>query len=486
MREDCHSRSDAISARQRGAPDRAAARQPRPMNSPVMRLSGALLVRGLVVAMQIAGTVLVVQTMPVAQVAIDFAVVAAANVISAASDFGFCQYAFRYMNRVALHRVFAAALTVNLGGIAVCLVLAAGTAALLHLPALFLIGAIAGSAVYKLAWLNGSVLLIRDRVARANMIAGLQPTLFVLLMLTYAALVPDARSGRGTIGIVGAIYFASFAIAFPLAVTLCRSGRDWREALQQTRTLRRRHLRSLVRAVRRSILLAVEQNLTLLWQSFLVLWFKAAGYSYETAVLGVLQRLLAVPRAATGVSIQAQLTYYYNAHVSSSNLIKLAKQGLLIGCGVTAVAVAGGWVIEIGRPLFARLQIVEILSVLARYWLVLGVICMADYLFFHLSYVALGLNRKLIRVAAPSAGLAVLLGAGLRRLVARTAQLFGLRLAFLCGIPVRGRRYVAHILDTPSDAASRTRVAPGITPPATTPASLSPAQRTSTSASRRL
>jgi peptidoglycan/xylan/chitin deacetylase (PgdA/CDA1 family) len=410
MREDCDSRSEAISA----APDRAAARQPRPMNSLVMRLSGPLLARGVGLAMQMAGTVLAVQTMPVAEVAIYFSVVAAANVISSGSDFGFCQYAFRYLNRgVALHRVFGAALTVNLGGIVICLVLATGTAALMHVPALLLIGAVAASSLHKLTSLNASVLLVRDRVSLAVAIAGLQPTLFVLLILTYAALVPDARSGRGTIGIVGAIYLASFALAFPIAVALCRNGREWRAALRLPRRLRRRQLRALLRTIRRSILLAVEQNLTLLWEGFLVLWFQAAGYSYETAVLGVLQRILGVSRAAIGVSLQAQLTYYYNARVSSSYLITLAKQGLVIGCAVAVVAVAGGWAIELGRPLFTHLEIAGMLSALSRYWLLLGVICMAEYLLHHFSSFALGLNRKFIRVAAPIVGLAVLLGAGL-------------------------------------------------------------------------
>jgi hypothetical protein len=379
-----------------------------------MGLSQPLLVRGVGLLMQMAGTVLAVQAMPVEQVATYFAVVAAANLISALSDFGFCQYAFRYMNRgVPPGRIFAAALAVTLGGGAVCMVLGEATAVLMHLPPLLLFAAIAGSALNKLTQLNGSVQLVRHRATLAVLIAGLQPTLFVLLMLAYAVLVPEARSGRGTIDIVGSIYPASFAMAFPIAVVLCRLAPEWHEALKRPRTLRRRDVRGLVRAVRRSVLLAVEWNLTSLWASFLVLWFRTAGYSYETAVLGVLQRILGVPRAATAVSLQVRLTYYYNAAVSSSYLISLVKQALLIGCGIAAVAFAGGWAIDVGRHWLASLQIAEMFAELAQCWLLLGIICMLDYVFFHLSFFALGLNRKFIRVAAPSAGLVMLLVMGL-------------------------------------------------------------------------
>jgi hypothetical protein len=379
-----------------------------------MGLTGPLLARGVGLATQMAGTVLVVQAMPVEQVATYFAIVAAANLISSLSDFGFCQYAFRYMNRgVALQRVFAAALSISITGCAVCLVLGAATAAAMHLPPLILLAAIAGSALHKLTMLNANAQLVRSRVTLAMLIAGLQPTLFVLLMLAYGVLVPEAWSGRGTLDIVGSIYPASFAMAFPVAVMLCRLSREWREALRPPRRPRRHEIRGFVRAVRRSILLAVEWNVTTLWMSFLVLWFQTAGYSYETAVLGVLQRLIGIPRAAISVSLQAQLTYYYSAGVSLRYLLKLAKQGLLFGCGAAVLAFAGGWVIEIGRPLLARVQIAEMLSELARYWFILGVVCTADYVFFHLSFFALGLNRKLIRVAAPAIGIVLLLGAAL-------------------------------------------------------------------------
>src|SRR5262249_29887131 len=135
-------------------------------------------------------------------------------------------------------------------------------------------------------------------------------------------------------------------------------------------------------------------------------------YSYETAVLGVLQRILGIARAGTGVSLQLKLTYYYNAAISTGYMRRLAKEGLLIGCGVAIFALAGGWVIEIGGALFAHLQIANMLSALAGYWFTLGAVCMAEYLFFHLSYFALGLNRNFLRVAAPAVGLAILVAAG--------------------------------------------------------------------------
>jgi hypothetical protein len=377
-----------------------------------MGLSWPLLARAVGLAMQMAGTVLAVQAMPVEQVAIYFAVVAAANLISTLSDFGFCQYAFRYINRgVALPRVFAAALSITIGGCVPCLVLGMATAAILHLPPLILLAAIGGSALYKLILLNSFVQLIRSRATLGVLITGLQSIVFVLLLLAYAVLVPGARSGRGTLGVVGAIYPASFALAFPASVLMGRQTGEWCEGLRRLRPPRRRDIGPAVRAVRRSILLAVEWNLTTLWMSFLVLWFKAAGDSYETAVLGVLQRLMGVPRAAVGVSLYARMTYYYNAVVSSAYLLKLARQGLIFGCGIAIVAFAGGWVIEIGRALLARVQITQMLAELARYWILLGVVCMLDYVFFHLSWFALGLNRKLIRVVAPAAGLAVLLAA---------------------------------------------------------------------------
>jgi hypothetical protein len=378
-----------------------------------MGLSQPLLARGVGLIMQMAATVLTVQAMPVGQVATYFAMIAAANLISALSDFGFCQYAFRYMNRgVPLRRVFAAAITATLVGGVICMALGEVTAVIMDLPLLLLFAAIAGSAIQKWTSLNRNVLLVRNRSAPAMLIDGLQPTLFVLLMLAYFALLPKARSGHGTINIVGSIYAASFAIAFPISVILCQVTFEWRRALNQCRTMRKCDVRGFRRAVRRSILLAIEWNLVSLWMSFLVLWFQTAGYNYETAVLGLLQRILGIARVAIAVSLQVQLAHYYNARVTSAYLLTLAKQGLLIGCGTAVVVFSGGWAIEIGRPWFARLPITELCAELARYPLQLGVVCAVDYVFFHLSSFALGLNRKLIRVAAPAAGLAVLLSAG--------------------------------------------------------------------------
>jgi len=207
-----------------------------------MGLSWPLLARAVGLAMQMTGTVLAVQAMPVEQVAIYFAVVAAANLISTLSDFGFCQYAFRYINRgVELPRVFAAALSITIVGCVPWLVLGTATAVIMHLPPLILLAAIGGSALNKLALLNSFVQLVRSRVTLSVLITGLQSIVFVLLLVAYAVLVPAARSGRGTIDVVGAIYPASFAVAFPVSVMMCRQTREWCEALARLRTGARCH-----------------------------------------------------------------------------------------------------------------------------------------------------------------------------------------------------------------------------------------------------
>jgi hypothetical protein len=363
--------------------------------------------------MQLLGTVLIVQTLPVSHAGTYFAIVAAANFISSFSDFGFCQYSFRYVTRgVPLDRVYAGAIIVSAGGIVLSTVIGAAAAAIVHLPIVQVAESVFGSSVQKLTSINRYALLRAELFARAMLLDGVQPTIFVVVMAIYIGWLWVSGSGDGVLGIVCLIYLGSFVFAFPIGVMIGRTRAHWGASIGLCRLARRKSHKSIVRAIRRSILLALEWNSLVLWMSFLVLWFEVAGYHYETAVAGVFQRVLNMIRVGTGVSLQMNLTYYYTAWITPSYLMKLVREAAQLGCALTVACLLVDFAVPLIPVSLTRLSIFTMGAEITSYPILVGAICALDYIFFHLSFFALGLNRKIVRVIAPIIGIGVLIVAG--------------------------------------------------------------------------
>jgi hypothetical protein len=361
--------------------------------------------------MQLLGTVLIVQALPVSQAGTYFAIIAAANFISAFSDFGFCQYSFRYVSRgVPLVRVYAGAVIVSFWGTLLSAAIGATAAPVMHLPGLLVVAAILGSAIHKLTGLNRYALVPQGLFARAMLIDGVQPSILVVLLIIYLG--SHLTGGNGELKVACVIYLGSFIVAFPIGVAIGRTSSAWRDAIVLCWRRRSSGYQGVRRAVMRSVLLAIEWNFVALWMNFLVLWFQAAGYTYETAVAGILQRVLGLIRIGTAVSIQMRLTQYYTARASYAYLRALAKQAVQFGGAVAIASIAMLLTLKFSGAWITHLTIAVMCGEVARYPAHVGTICALEYLFFHLSTFALGLNLKSVRVLAPVIGLVFLTAAG--------------------------------------------------------------------------
>jgi hypothetical protein len=268
---------------------------------------------------------------------------------------------------------------------------------MMHLPELLVVEAIVGSSIHKLTSINRYALLPGRRFARAMILDSVQPAFFALLLAIYIGSLWLRGSSIGWLETVSLIYLISFVASFPVGVAIARTLAEWRASIELYELVRKRrkNVGGIGRAIRRSILLALEWNSLIFWTSLLVLWFEAAGYQYETAVAGVLQRFLNMTRVGTAVSLQINLTYYYTTWMTSLYLRTLSRQAIQFGCAIGAFCVFVNLAFPLSPLWLTRLSIGRMMAEITSHPINIGAICSFDYVFFHLSSFALGLNRNL-------------------------------------------------------------------------------------------
>jgi O-antigen/teichoic acid export membrane protein len=286
------------------------------------------IVKAATILAQVASTLALALIMEPTQLGIYFAALAAASLCASAADLGAVRMSFRYIAGSADPSVLISAILLARAISVPCLGLIfyqlAGYAEIdatvffLILPSTLLAG---------INNVNRYLLIARGRQIGAALVEAMQPAHSLTAIVAVGIVL--AQGGTVRASTIAIVLSVASVLAFAASTRTANATRYWLRAAARliARTKRKPNLRSTLKYIGHSKHIGIEALLTSLLYNLPTLAANMLAGGSVTALVGIVQRLLAAANSLIGALISAELLRYYRVSNPRNHLSRILRHG---------------------------------------------------------------------------------------------------------------------------------------------------------------
>lgn len=348
---------------------------------------------------QLTSMLLVMEMQPLNVVSQYYATVALATIASVIITLGYNRYCFRIMQRPSSDYVAAAR------SLSIFWLCSIPCVPIMLLYSMYQsLNIIAILCIYSARLLseayvvNRHRLVLNDAIPRTLLIEVLQPLTFILMMGAFFLI--EQETGDHYLGLtgLGILYLISNAIMFISSVRMTHSTNIWLQAFVVS--IRLGAIAPLMRAIKRGLPVGYDAILNTLLNNVTIVI--ADFFHRDTAVvlLGIFQRLYFIAQAFITITVMYRLKGFYKAHITHRQALKTLAISLAM---VIILWISGHLAYNIlYLPFFSAFesQFLGNLRQLSSAILPIAATVGCYYIVQHLSYAALGADKRYLRVWA--------------------------------------------------------------------------------------
>lgn len=368
-------------------------------------------IKGASFIIQFFAILLLAEFLSTADLAEFFAITAFATIVISFTNFGYAQYAFRLIcGKAKVAAVMTRVLEVGLFGLLIALPVGIFYSDFADHPVAWVFYALLASTLSRMIDFHRYLLIYQERIHRVFMAEGARPAVFLLLLIPGYYFLKSIGVPLTTFSAL-VLYLLSYILGVLGVIALSQSWREWGQAFQII--IKGQVTRHGIAAVWRSIKIAfpvgLESMLLIAYYNLPVLLSSNLGAESKATVLfGFLQRILSIVIGVVLVSTTTRFKGFYTEKYSRAGLKKLLRNAVLFGLfSLVGLFIWQGFSWLVGDALQGS-RLFLLLDETLSYKLQIACLCAMVYAYFHLSYMALGADKKYLRVTTILIGVVVM------------------------------------------------------------------------------